>query len=56
MISTVFGNIRDIDFASTCMVVLAINTQISDNLNSTFNFMKFNRTIFNVLKQQQATS
>ena len=42
----VFGNLHDIDFASSCMDVLAINAQISINGNSTLNFVKFNRTVF----------
>ena len=41
----VFGNLHDIDFALSCMDVLAINAQISINENSTLNFVKFNRMV-----------
>ena len=46
----VFGNLRNFDFALSCMDVLAINIQISFHWNWTLNFVKFNRTIFNEKK------
>ena len=42
----VFRNIRDIDFALRCMVVLATNTQISMNGNLMLNFVKLKQRIF----------
>ena len=39
----VFGNLHDIDFSPSCMDVLVINAQISMKVNSTLNFVEFNR-------------
>ena len=39
----VFKNLHDIDFASSCMDVLAINAPISMNVNSMLNFVELNR-------------
>ena len=41
-----FCNLHDIDFALSCMDVLAINAHSSINWNSKLNFVKFNRIIF----------
>ena len=42
----VLRNYRDIDFALRCIDVLAINAQISMNLNLMLNFVKLKHRIF----------